>query len=138
MSQFQDPAKGEFIDFNDVNGALLLLTVYEETEEHLTVHGPNTAIIADVVVLDGDNEGKTYDQAPIYPRALKPQLRRAIGGNMVVGRLTQGPKKPGQNPAWVLNAATDAEKKVAQKYVDSFGHPAETRAERERDQDRPF
>lgn len=138
MSQFMDPAKGDFIDFNDVKGALLLLTVYEETPEHQTTFGPNTAVIADIVVLDGPNVGKTYDRAPIYPKALKPQLVAAVGGRMVVGRLTQSVAKPGQNPAWRLDAATDADKALAQRYVDQHGHPAEVRAEREAEQSRPF
>lgn len=138
MSQFMDPAKGDFIDFNDVKGALLLLTVYEETPEHQTVHGANTAVIADVVVLDGPLAGKLYEKAPIYPKALKPQLRAAIGGRMVVGRLGQSPGKPGQNPAWMLSAATDPDKALAQNYVDQHGHPAEVRAEREAEQSRPF
>lgn len=138
MSQFLDPAKGDFINFKDVTGALLLFTVYEETEEHQTVHGPNTAVIADIVVLDGPDAGKVYEKAPIYPRALKPQLRSAVGGMMVVGRLGQSAGKPGQNPAWMLTAATDAEKQIAKAYVDSHGHPAEVRAEREAEQLRPF
>jgi hypothetical protein len=138
MSQFNDPASGDFINFNDVLDALLLFTVYEETEEHQTVHGPNTAVIADVVVLDGDQAGTVYNNAPIYPRALKPQLRKSIGGFMVLGRLSQGNKKPGQNPAWTLLPSTDADKKLAQAYVDSHGHPAEVKAEKAAAAERPF
>lgn len=138
MSQFNDPASGDFINFQDVVGALMLFTVFEETPEHVTVHGPNTAIVADVVVLDGPLAGTVYNNSPIYPKALKPQLRKSIGGQMVLGRLGQAPGKPGQNPAWTLLPSTDADKKVAQAYVDSHGHPAEVKAEREAAQTRPF
>jgi hypothetical protein len=138
FSQFNDPASSDFIDFNDVNGALLLFTVYEETDEHVTAHGPNTAVIADIVVLDGNTAGTTYSRAYIYPKGLKPQLRNSIGGGMVLGRLGQGPKQPGKNAPWTLAAANDAEKQIAQKWVDGHGHPAEVRAEREAQQSRPF
>lgn len=138
MSTFNDPANADFINFNDVNGALMLFTVYEETPEHLTVHGPNTAVVADVVILDGDQAGTVYNNAPIYPIALKKALRKSIGGQMVVGRLGQAPGKPGQNPAWILDTATSDDKQIAQAYVDAHGDPAEVKAEREAAQTRPF
>lgn len=138
MSTFNDPAAGDFIDFKDHIGALLLFTVFEETPEHMTVHGANTSIICDVAVLDGPGAGTVYNNSPIYPKALKPQLRKSIGGQMVLGRLGQAPGKPGQNPAWTLAASTDADKKLAQDFIDSHGHPAEQKAEKEAAQTRPF
>ena len=138
MSTFNDPASGDFIDFKDVNGALLLLTIYEETPEHVTVHGPNTAIIADIVVLDGPLQGTVYDHSYVYPKALKAQLRKSIGGDMVLGRLGQAPAKPGLTAAWTLAASTAEDKIVAQKYVDEVGTPAAQAAEREVAESRPF
>lgn len=138
MTNFNDPSNSDLLPLDDLLGSLLLLTVYEETPEINTVHGPQTAVRADVVVLDGKKSGETYSDALIFPRVLKSQLRRSAGGMMVVGRLAQGNKKPGQNPPWTLNTATDADKQTAQRYVDSHGHPAEVRAEREADQTRPF
>ena len=138
MTTFNDPASGDFIDFKDVNGSLLLFVVYEETDEHTTIHGPNTAIIADIVVLDGDLAGTFYDHSYVYPRGLKPQLRKSVGGQMVLGRLGQSAAKPGMNPAWVLSAATDADKALAQKWVDSNGTPTEAAAQREAEFTKPF
>lgn len=138
MSNFNDPASGDMLPFDDVKGSLLLFTVYEETDEINTVHGPQTAIRADVVVLDGQLAGTEYNDSLIFPRVLKSQLRRSAGGLMVLGRLGQGNKKPGQNPPWTLAAATDEDKKLAQQWVDSHGHPAEERAKREEAQSRPF
>lgn len=135
---FNDPSSSDLLPLDDLLGSLLLLTVYEETDPINTVHGPQTAVRADVVVLDGNLRGETYGDTLIFPRVLKSQLRRSAGGMMVVGRLAQGNKKPGQNPPWTLNAATEADKLLAQKYVDSNGHPAEVRAEREAEQTRPF
>src|SRR5262245_29413508 len=116
---FNDPSSSDLLPLDDLIGSLLLLTVYEETDDINTVHGPQTAIRADVVVLDGKLVGETYQDTLIFPRVLKSQLRRSAGGMMVVGRLGQGNKKPGQNPPWTLTAATEADKQLAQKYVDA-------------------
>lgn len=138
MSNFNDPATSSPLPLDELNGSLLLFTVYEETDEIITVHGATTAIRADVVVLDGKLEGETYNDALIFPKVLKVQLARSTGGLMVVGRLGQGNKKPGLNPPWTLTAATPADKQLAQRFVDSHGHPAEVRSEREAEQARPF
>jgi hypothetical protein len=136
--QFNDPSNSDLLPLDELLGRLLLFTVYEETDPINTVHGPQTAVRADVAVLDGDKAGHTYEDALIFPRVLKSQLRRSAGGMMVLGRLGQGQKKPGQNPPWTLTAASDADKVKANAYVDSHGHPAEVRAEREAAQTRPF
>ena len=138
MSQFNDPSNSDILPLDDLLGSLLLLTVYEETDEINTVHGPQTAIRADVVVLDGAKRGDKFGDTLIFPRVLKSQLRRSAGGMMVVGRLRQGDKKPGQSPPWTLVAATPEEKSIAQSFIDAHGHPAEVRAEREAEVMRPF
>jgi hypothetical protein len=136
--QFNDPSSSDLLPLDSLLGRLLLFTVYEETDPINTVHGPQTAVRADVTVLDGELAGTKYDDALIFPRVLKSQLRRSAGGMLVLGRLGQGAKKPGQNPPWTLNAASDADKVIAQRFVDQNGHPAEQRAEREAMQARPF
>lgn len=132
---FNDPQASQSVPLDEVNGSLLLFTVYEETEEIQTVHGPSTAIRADIVVLDGNLEGETYDDALIFPKILKSELRKSVGGSMVLGRLGQGDKKPGKNPPWTLSAASDADKAMAQKWVESNGA---TRDERDADYEEPF
>ena len=138
MSMFNDPAQSDILPLDDLLGCLLLFTVYEETDPINTVHGQQTAIRADVVCLDGPKQGELFENSLIFPRILKTQLRRSAGGMMVLGRLGQGQKKPGQSPPWSLAASTEQDKQVAQRYVDSHGHPAENRAEREAAQTRPF
>lgn len=138
MTQFNDPVNSAAIPLDTLVGRLLLFTVYEETDEIITVHGPTTAIRADVVVLDGDNAGETYDDALIFPKKLKSLLRKNVGGMMLLGRLEYGPKKPGLNAPYDLAVATPADRQVAQRWVDSHGHPAEVKAERAAEQSRPF
>jgi hypothetical protein len=115
---FNDPGStgGDTLPLNDVNGSLLLFTVQEETDTIETVHGPATAIRADVAILDGAHKGDTYNDTLIFPKVLKNQLRRSIGG-MVLGRLEQGAKTPGKNPPWQLAAATAEDKTVGEKYL---------------------
>lgn len=138
MTNFNDPSNSDLLPLDELLGNLLLLTVYEETDPINTVHGPQTAIRADVVVLDGPKAGEEFGDTLIFPRVLKSQLRRSAGGLMVVGRLGQGNKKPGQNPPWTLTAATPAEKATAKAWVDAHGHPAENRSAQEAEVSRPF
>jgi hypothetical protein len=111
-----NPSGGDSLPLKDVLGSLLLFTVRKETDTIDTEYGPNTAIAADVAVLDGPHKGDTYADTLIWPRVLKGQLRGSIGG-MVLGRLEQGEKKPGKNPPWRLAPATDADKAVGEKYL---------------------
>ena len=79
------------------------------------MHGPQTAIRADVVALDGVLRGEQYSDTLIFPRVRSSRsFDVRAGGLMVVGRLGQGVKKPGQNAPWTLTAATEADKTLAQ------------------------
>jgi hypothetical protein len=115
---FNDPGEpgGDSLPLNDVLGSLLLFTVRKETDVIDTKFGPNTAIAADVAVLDGPHKGDTYEDTLIFPRVLKGQLRGSIGG-MVLGRLEQGEKKDGKSPPWRLAPATAEDKTVGEKYL---------------------
>ncbi len=114
---FKDPTTGgDKLPLDDLNGSLLLISVHEQMSEMDTVHGPSTPIRADVAVLDGTHKGETYTDALIFPRVLIGNLRGSIG-DMVIGRLGKGRAQPGKNPAWVLEAATDADKAIGEKYL---------------------
>lgn len=113
---FNEPGTGgDFLDYKELLGSLLLFTVKEETQEIDTKHGPQTAIRADVAVLDGPNKGDVCTDALIFPKILKSQLRGSVGGK-VLGRLGQGENKKG-NPPWQLAAPTETEKETGRKYL---------------------
>jgi hypothetical protein len=114
---FSDPGTGggDQLPLAELKGSLLLVTVIKETDEIETKFGPNTAIQANVAVLDGSLKGETFDDVLIFPRVLKGQLRGSIGGK-VLGRLGQGENKKG-NPPWQLAAATNDEKETGTKYL---------------------
>jgi hypothetical protein len=115
-NDFNDPGSGgDQLPIDDLKGALLLISVHEETAPIETKFGPSTAIRADVAVLDGPHKQDVYADTLIFPRVLKAQLRGSIGGR-VLGRLTQGENKKG-NPPWQLAAATDTERETGRKYL---------------------
>jgi len=110
--QFESPTtQGDPVEWSDINGALLILDVIEVTQEINTVHGPADAVRANVYVVEGTRAGAEYNDALIFPRMLKSQLRGKVG-KKVLGRLTQGEAKRGQSPPWMLEAARagDADK----------------------------
>lgn len=115
---FAAPASTAGIQWEDLNGSLLLFTVNGVEEEINTSYGLAKQVArADMVVLDGDHAGETYDDSLIFPKVLSSQLRPRVGGK-VLGRLGQGQKKPGQSPPWVLSAeTTEADKKLARDWV---------------------
>ncbi|TFV66082.1 UNVERIFIED_ORG: hypothetical protein E4P37_07885 [Bacillus sp. AZ43] len=95
------------IDWTALQGALLLFTVTAAEVD---------AVRADVIVLDGDKEGEVYTDTLIFPKVLQTQVKPSIG-SMVLGRLGQGQKKPGQSPPWVLLPATEADKVTGRDWL---------------------
>lgn len=118
MSDFNDPATPTGIDYEQLNGALLLFTVHSVEEDVPTVYGPKNPVRADVAVLDGEHKSEVFADALIFPKVLIGQLRGNVG-SMVLGRLGQGEAKPGtgQKPPWKLTAANDQERATGQKYI---------------------
>ena len=116
--QFSDPGTGggDKLPLNELLGSLLLITVHEETDPIPTEYGEAAAIRADVATLDGALKGEVFADTLIFPRVLRSQLRKSVGGK-VLGRLEQGDKKPGKNPPWQLATATDADKETGRKYL---------------------
>lgn len=113
---FAAPAAASGIDLKALNGALLLIEPAAIEEDISTVHGPSSAIRADVSVLDGALQGEVYEDTLLFPKVLQGQLRPRLG-QKVLGRLGQGVAKPGQSAPWTLNEATDQDKQVATAFL---------------------
>lgn len=111
-----DPSTGDRLPLDELNGGLLLIKVHELRTGISTTFGDADAISCDVTALDGNHQGETFEDTLVFPRVLISQLRKHIG-SMVLGRLGQGVKKPGQSPPWTLTAATDAEKALAERHL---------------------
>ncbi len=114
---FADPSTASGIDWKDLHGSLLLIKPSSQEVGIKTVHGDSNAIRADITVLDGDLEGTVYEDTLVFPKVLQSQLKPRLG-EMVLGRLGQGHKKPGQSPPWTLAAATDDEKKTGMAFLE--------------------
>jgi len=117
MSDFNDPRQSTGIEWASLKGSLLLIKPHEQVHGIKTAYGESDAMRADVIVLDGDETDTVYADTLIFPKLLQSAVRPFIGG-MVLGRLGQGQKKPGQSPPWTLSAATEDDKKVGRAYLD--------------------
>jgi hypothetical protein len=124
MSTFANPAPSAgSIDWNDLNGRLLIFDVTGQEIGIKTSNGTKDPVRADLVVLDGDTAGEKFDDTLVFPTVLISQLKPRIG-QKVLGRLGQGIAKPGQSAPWILQDATAEEIAVAEKWVAENTTPA--------------
>ena len=71
------------------------------------------------VVLEGPKAGDVLDNPLVFGNL----GQNAWGGGeaaIVLGRIDQAQAKPGQNPAYILNPATDEEKAQAKAWFDTY------------------
>jgi len=111
------PGSGDKLPLPDLLGSLLLFTVERIERGIVTEFGETDATAGAVAVLDGSSKGETYADTLIFPRVLQSQLKGAVGGGMVLGRLGQGEKKPGKSAPWILADPTDDDKAIARRYL---------------------
>lgn len=115
---FAGPSSSNF-KIAEYVGQLLLITPKSVEEDVPTSFGEADAVRADVVILDGDSDdvGEEHAEVLIFQRVLQGQLRPAIGKNMVLGRLTTGTAKKGQDAPYLLDDPTDKDKKIARAWL---------------------
>jgi len=114
---FDGPGTASGIDFEWLNGRLLLVTAHS-MENVNTSFGEKDCVRADVVVLDGPDAPETYEDTLIFPKVLIGQIKGNIGsGRMNLGRLGQGNAKPGQKPPWLLADPTDSDREIARDWL---------------------
>jgi hypothetical protein len=91
----------------------LLCFVDREAADVATAHGDTTACRCGYVVCIDD---ETVDaDVLIFGTALAPNLIEATD-EVVVARLAKGNATPGRNPPWILEDASPADMKAAEKY----------------------
>ncbi len=135
---FADPGSSTSVEWGDLLGSLLLLTVHGVERDISTVHGVSDAVRADVAVLDGPQRGTVYDDALVFPKMLQSQLRSRVG-QKVLGRLAQGEAKRGQSAPWMLNAATEDDKRVGRDYLaHAMSAPAQPSPQSQSSSEPPF
>lgn len=120
---FQQPSQGGQVKVAELVGSLVLIWVRELREDISTTFGPSDAIACDIHVLDGAKGGETFENTLVFQKALIGSLRNAVGGEPVLGRITQGVAKPGQSAPYILAPFTDADAAVATHYIQQLGKP---------------
>lgn len=114
--EFTSPATATGVKWADLKGALLLFDVTGYEPEIHTAFGESSAVRADLSVIDGPQSGEEYKETLVFPKGLQGQLRPRIGSK-VLGRLGQGQAKSGQSAPWLLQEATETDKKTAREYL---------------------
>lgn len=109
---------GSGIDWKTLHKKLLVIEPLELEKDIKTVHGLSDAVRANVYVLTGPDSHEEFEDTLIFPKILQSQTRKQID-KIVVGRLTQGEAKKGQDPPWVLAEANDADLSKARKFLAS-------------------
>jgi len=120
-----DPAAGDMFKMADNLGALIIVDAQEYEKDFVTENGPSNIIRGDITVLT-EEDGKTrlkdpveYTNTIIFGTAVVASLKSMVGsGQLVVGVVGQGVKKAGKNAPWLLEAASDKQKKIAQAFLD--------------------
>lgn len=115
-----DPASGDMFKMADNLGALIIVEAKEYEKDFVTENGPANIVRGDITVLTEDDaktvldEPVEYHDTIIFGTAVVGSLRQYVGtGQLVVGVVAQGVKKAGKNAPWLLDAATDKQKKIA-------------------------
>lgn len=115
---FDGPSSTTGIQWDEINGRLLLIKAHSVENDIKTSYGDTDAVRADVTILDGPDAPTEYRDTLIFPKVLQSQVRSNAGtGRMNLGRLGQGNKKPGQSPPWMLGDPTDADKAIARDHI---------------------
>lgn len=78
-----------YIEWAAVNGALMVIRPVRIERGVRTKHGTQDAVVADILVVDGDRRGDRYNDQFVLPKGLFGQLKDRLGRTMV-GRLGQG------------------------------------------------
>lgn len=122
---FSQPLRGDKFEAEQFDGALLL---FYPTEHHVSIptqHGDTAVVDTHIVALDRpgfDGQPTTLRDARIFGRALVPQLKGAVGGKPVLGRLGRGQNTKG-NPPWLLKDFSEQDAQLARSYTESNGDP---------------
>jgi hypothetical protein len=100
--EFSAPAASTGLDYDAMKGHLLVVEPLLYEPEIKTTLGTKDAIRANVVDVTTES---AYPDVLIFPRVLVNSLRGRMGAK-VLGVLSQGEAKPGQNPPWLIADAT--------------------------------
>jgi hypothetical protein len=122
---FSQPLRGDKFEAEQFDGALLL---FYPTEHHVSIptqHGDTAVVDTHIVALDRPDltgQPTVLRDARIFGRALVPQLKGAVGGKPVLGRLGRGQNTKG-NPPWLLKDFSEQDAQYARQYMTAHADP---------------
>lgn len=122
---FSQPLRGDKFEAEQFDGALLLFYPTDYFSSIPTQHGETAVVDTHIVALDrADLTGQptVLRDARIFGRALVPQLKGAVGGKAVLGRLGRGQNTKG-NPPWLLKDYSEADAAFARQYMSTHPDP---------------
>jgi hypothetical protein len=122
---FQNPLRGDQYTCEDHKGVLHLFYPLEHHSGIPTKHGDKECVKTHIVLLDGPNAGTMLREAVVWGSFMVPQLKGAVGGKAVLGRLGQGQNTKG-NPPWVVLDPTEEDKVLARQWTAANGDPRTT------------
>ena len=99
---FAAPASSTGLDFNELNGHLVIIDVEGYETGIVTANGDRDAIRGTLHDVDGN---ETHEDVLIFPKVLVGSLKPRVG-QKVLGTIGQGVAKPGQNAPWIITDAS--------------------------------
>jgi hypothetical protein len=119
---FDDPGSAYFQPAEHLE-RLVLIRVLDYKTDYNDPFNPGQerdGVEVEVTVLDGDEAGEVYTQSRLHQGKLVGALKGKVG-RQVIGRLGQGPVgKFGKKP-YILETASEADKKVARQFLEASG-----------------
>lgn len=126
MAKDEFDTAGAYVAVKDLLGELVLFTPTEYVEEVKTDFGDKDAVITDLVVLTQEGQPE-YDQVMIFQGSLIGTLKRKIPlyengrlmreGRKVLGVISKGEAKKGQNAPFILAQPDDEQKQLARDFL---------------------
>lgn len=118
-----DVSSGDMAKLKTDLGAAVLVRPTEWIESMKTVNGDTSAIRADWIVLNGENQGAVRSNSLVFNAVVRNTLKNVLDGPLpfFVGVVTEGAAKPGKNPPLVFATAEPEHLELAQQAAQAHG-----------------
>ena len=116
-------SSGDQHRMSDYKGCALLVRPREFKENVKTVHGESDGVLADWIVLTGQEQGKLCTDGLVFNAVVRSTLKNVLDGPQpfFVGLLTEGEAKPGKSAPLIFQTATDEHLQLAQQAGQAHG-----------------
>lgn len=118
-----DVSSGDVHRMGDDRGCALLVRPREYKTNVKTAHGESDAVLADWIVLTGENQGEVRNNGMIFNTVVRSTLKNVLDSPQpfFVGFLTDGEPKPGKSAPLIFQTATEEHLQLAQQAGQAHG-----------------